>query len=241
MAFHNIPPPVVETDCKHCDGVQSFVLAAAGNQSALEWVSLPKPLPFAEYEIPIDTDYRKLIFTYIITPKTQLVAGLALAVLVLVELVSMYHQSKYGDKKVNMIRNIYIHWANAAPALTAYTAKAREIKVAAERRSREGETLKEKRERIKREEEACEEDYEAPAMVNEAFSFFDHDEDGVISVEDLAFVANAIGHECDHALFRELIESIDMDGTGEVSLAEFHSMTEVKIQKQRVEENEEED
>ena len=235
IAFHIISETTA-SQCKRCDGVEAFVMAAAGNQSSLDWSPIKLPLLLKEYEIPLETSYKKLLYTYVITPKTQVIFGLLLAVLVLSEIVSWYHQSKYGDKKVNMIRNIYIHWANAAPALVSYTEKAKEIKLNAERRAREGETLKQKRERIKREEEAGEEEYDAPPMVTEAFAFFDHDEDGAISVEDLAFVARAIGHEVDHTLFRELIESIDMDGTGEVSLAEFHRMTEAKLQKQRVEE-----
>jgi Ca2+-binding EF-hand superfamily protein len=60
-------------------------------------------------------------------------------------------------------------------------------------RLEDGETLKQRRERIKREEEAQEEGHDAPPEVEQAFALFDQDEDGSISKADLAFVAKQIG------------------------------------------------
>jgi len=57
---------------------------------------------------------------------------------------------------------------------------------------------------------------------------FDGDEDGAIGKQDLKAVAERIGADDDDELFQEMIEALDVDGKGEVSLVEFHMMTESK-------------
>ena len=232
IAFHEI----VGTN-----GIDAFIAAATEKQSSVPWIPIAKRPPFAAYEIPMETNYKKWIFTYVVTPKTQVAFGLVPPLILLYLVVIWYHRSKYGNADVNMMRNLYQHWCNAAPALAQRTAKAREAKLNAERRAREHETLKEKRERIRREEEDGEEDYVAPEAVVKAFALFDHDQDGVISTEDLAHVAKQIGHEVDYQLFEELILSVDLDLTGEVNVLGFHTMSEAKQYRQRVQENVEED
>ncbi|QCD80627.1 calmodulin-like protein 7 [Vigna unguiculata] len=78
----------------------------------------------------------------------------------------------------------------------------------------------------KEEEEEDEEEEEEEINLKEAFDVFDKDNDGVISVEELALVLTSLGlkegnksEEC-----REMIKKVDMDGDGMVNFKEFKRM-----------------
>ncbi|BAT76318.1 hypothetical protein LR48_Vigan01g255800 [Vigna angularis] len=80
----------------------------------------------------------------------------------------------------------------------------------------------------KKEEDENEEEEEEEEEINlkEAFDVFDKDNDGVISVEELALVLTSLGlkegkksEEC-----REMIKKVDMDGDGMVNFKEFKRM-----------------
>ncbi|XP_057416790.1 calmodulin-like protein 7 [Lotus japonicus] len=67
---------------------------------------------------------------------------------------------------------------------------------------------------------------EVEGNLKEAFDVFDKDEDGLISVEELALVLTSLGlregkkiEEC-----REMIKKVDMDGDGMVNFNEFKKM-----------------
>ncbi|XP_047157387.1 calmodulin-like protein 3 [Vigna umbellata] len=69
-------------------------------------------------------------------------------------------------------------------------------------------------------------DFEEFINLKEAFDVFDKDNDGVISVEELALVLTSLGlkegkksEEC-----REMIKKVDMDGDGMVNFKEFKRM-----------------
>jgi len=107
----------------------------------------------------------------------------------------MYHESQFGDMKVNLLRNVFDHWVRARFDLSHRTDKQRKWKLAQEKKRADGETLKQKRERIKREEVEAEEAESAPKEVEDVFDMFDQDEDGAITKADLAVVAGLIGTE----------------------------------------------
>ncbi|CAJ1944618.1 unnamed protein product [Sphenostylis stenocarpa] len=71
-----------------------------------------------------------------------------------------------------------------------------------------------------------EEEEEEEVNLKQAFDVFDKDNDGLISVEELALVLNSLGlregrkiEECE-----EMIKKVDMDGDGMVNFSEFKRM-----------------
>ena len=54
-----------------------------------------------------------------------------------------------------------------------------------------------------------------------AFSFFDEDNSGKISLQNLKRVAKEIGENLPDEYWKELLEDADRDGDGELSIEEF--------------------
>ncbi|XP_065052215.1 uncharacterized protein LOC135681595 isoform X1 [Rhopilema esculentum] len=63
-----------------------------------------------------------------------------------------------------------------------------------------------------------------------AFSLFDYDKDGVISIDDMRIVLKSLGHKISDQELDDLIKSIDRNGDGKIELAEFLDMMGAKQQ-----------
>merc|ERR1711909_28311 len=70
----------------------------------------------------------------------------------------------------------------------------------------------------------------------EAFSRFDSDQDGVLSVREVAMVFGSIGCSPTEAELQDLINTVDKDGTGSIDFPEFLMMMKIKVQDQNQEE-----
>ena len=55
----------------------------------------------------------------------------------------------------------------------------------------------------------------------EAFSLFDHDENGSISAHELGLVLSALGQTPSQNELSDMINEVDVDGNGTVEFAEF--------------------
>ena len=55
----------------------------------------------------------------------------------------------------------------------------------------------------------------------EAFTIFDKDGSGCISVEELGNVFVTLGHECTEEEVADMVKSVDVDGNNEVDFGEF--------------------
>jgi len=212
-------------------GYARFIKQAMDTTSD-KWRQADSPMQAAleEFEIDVPFDYMKLVWLYLMTPKVQIFSGLTIAMSIIYNLAWFAHARGQHDQDGVLIRNIFNHWVSSAPGLAKVTAKLRGSRLKKEKQERKEETLKQRRERLKREEEQEEEEdeYSAPPAVVAAFEMFDGDEDGAIGKQDLKAVAERIGADDDDELFQEMIEALDVDGKGEVSLVEFHMMTESK-------------
>lgn len=63
----------------------------------------------------------------------------------------------------------------------------------------------------------------------EIFLIFDKDADGLISAEDMKYVANFVEVNLDDNLIKELIEQVDSDKDGRISYHEFFAIMTAKI------------
>jgi len=70
----------------------------------------------------------------------------------------------------------------------------------------------------------------------EAFSRFDSDNDGVVSVREVSLVFRSIGYNPTEAELQDLINVVDKDGTGSIDFPEFLMMMKLKVQDQNQEE-----
>ena len=61
-------------------------------------------------------------------------------------------------------------------------------------------------------------------MLEQAFNFFDQDEDGEICSEELAAVIKKDNPEISDNIINYMIEEVDTDGDGKVNLKEFKEM-----------------
>ncbi len=52
--------------------------------------------------------------------------------------------------------------------------------------------------------------------LKEAFSVFDKNGDGTISMQELAIVMKSLGQNPSHEELQEMIENADLDGNGEI-------------------------
>ncbi|XP_060552106.1 calmodulin-beta-like [Ruditapes philippinarum] len=67
------------------------------------------------------------------------------------------------------------------------------------------------------------------AEYKEAFSMFDQDGDGTISVKELGTAMRALGANPTEADLKEMIEQVDADGSGSIDFQEFCEMMEKKM------------
>ena len=72
----------------------------------------------------------------------------------------------------------------------------------------------------------------------EAFKFFDKDNDGQISKNDLEGVMRSLRQHCTEELLTDMIDDLDTDGNGSIDFPEFLTMMTRKMQ--RVEDRDEE-
>lgn len=59
------------------------------------------------------------------------------------------------------------------------------------------------------------------ADFKEAFSLFDKDGDGTISTKELETIMNALGQSPTEAELQDIINEVDVNGSGKIELAEF--------------------
>lgn len=57
--------------------------------------------------------------------------------------------------------------------------------------------------------------------LKKAFSLFDYDKDGVISINDMKIVLKSLGHRFTEEQLEDLIKKIDRNGDGKIQLNEF--------------------
>ena len=69
-------------------------------------------------------------------------------------------------------------------------------------------------------------------MLEQAFNFFDQDEDGEICSEELAAVIKKDNPEISDSIINYMIEEVDTDGDGKVNLKEFKEMMLNKFEQQ---------
>ena len=67
-------------------------------------------------------------------------------------------------------------------------------------------------------------------MLEQAFNFFDQDEDGEICKEELAAVIKKDNPEIDDGVLEYMINEVDADGDGKVNFQEFKNMMHNKFE-----------
>ena len=68
------------------------------------------------------------------------------------------------------------------------------------------------------------------AKIKEAFSLFDKDGDGIITVKDLGTVMQSLGEHLTEAELQDLIDKVDGHGNGVVDFSDFRTMMAQKMQ-----------
>ena len=77
---------------------------------------------------------------------------------------------------------------------------------------------------------------EQKAELKEAFSLFDKDGDGTITIDELSIVMKSIGQASSKEAIKEMIGDIDDDDDGEVSFEEFMKLMARKMKEGEMEE-----
>ncbi|KIO32668.1 hypothetical protein M407DRAFT_100809 [Tulasnella calospora MUT 4182] len=72
--------------------------------------------------------------------------------------------------------------------------------------------------------------------LKEAFSLFDKDGDGIITIHELGNAMRSIGHNPTDSELQDMIEHADADGTGTIDLPEFLTMMAGKMEGNDLEE-----
>ena len=68
------------------------------------------------------------------------------------------------------------------------------------------------------------------AKIKEAFSLFDKDGDGIITVKDLGTVMQSLGEHLTEAELQDMIDKVDGHGNGVVDFSDFRTMMAQKMQ-----------
>ena len=68
------------------------------------------------------------------------------------------------------------------------------------------------------------------AKIKTAFSLFDKDGDGIITVKDLGTVMQSLGEHLTEAELQDLIDKVDAHGNGVVDFSDFRTMMAQKMQ-----------
>jgi len=71
------------------------------------------------------------------------------------------------------------------------------------------------------------------AEFKEAFSLFDKDGDGTITVKELGTVMRSLGQTPTDIELRDMIHEVDVDGNGEIDFSEFLTMMGKKDERYR--------